>query len=126
MPKSYSVMPEYPAQIPKLLGHALAEYRRAAGLTQRVAGARVRLSQAKVSALEKDPTAASVRTIYRLLAAVDAEIVVRRRFPIDAVDPMVALANSAPAAPYFSRRRLTKKFSAARNTLKANSASVLP
>ncbi len=63
------------------LGHVLKGCRRQRGLTQRELGAKVGLLQKAVSALESDPSRASVERLFRLLSALELELVLRDKRP---------------------------------------------
>jgi HTH-type transcriptional regulator / antitoxin HipB len=72
-------MTEYSIKTPKQLGSVLAGYRKERNLTQRAAGEKVGLAQSVVSSLEKSPERAGLARIFKLLAALDLELVVRPR-----------------------------------------------
>jgi HTH-type transcriptional regulator / antitoxin HipB len=72
-------MNNYPIKTPIQLGAILEGFRKERGLTQNEVGAKIGLAQNVVSSLEKDPQRASLAQIFKLLAALDLEIVVRRR-----------------------------------------------
>jgi HTH-type transcriptional regulator / antitoxin HipB len=72
-------MKSYPIKTPQQLGAVLEGYRRSRGLTQKDAGSKVGLAQSVVSLLEKSPQRAGLSRIFKLLAALDLEIVVRPR-----------------------------------------------
>jgi HTH-type transcriptional regulator/antitoxin HipB len=61
------------------LGSVLQGWRRERGLTQKDAGSKVGLAQKAVSQIETDPGRAGLARIFKLLAALDLEIVVRPR-----------------------------------------------
>jgi HTH-type transcriptional regulator/antitoxin HipB len=69
----------YPIKTPQQLGAVLQGFRKQRGLTQaqvaRVSG----LLQSAVSELELDSSTASLNRIFKLLAALDLELVVRSR-----------------------------------------------
>ena len=61
------------------MGAVLQGYRKHKGLTQAEVGRAVGLPQSGVSELELDPSTASLNRIFKLLAALELELVVRRR-----------------------------------------------
>lgn len=72
-------MIDYSIKTPQQLGAILAGYRKQRGLTQQAAGQKVGLAQSVVSSLEKSPQRAGLARIFKLLAALDLELVVRSR-----------------------------------------------
>ena len=70
-------MTEYAIKTPQQLGAVLAGYRKQRSLTQQAAGEKVGLGQSVVSSLEKSPERAGLARIFKLLAALDLELVVR-------------------------------------------------
>jgi HTH-type transcriptional regulator/antitoxin HipB len=72
-------MTDYSIKTPRQLGAVLAGYRKQQGLTQRAAGDKVGLAQSVVSSLEQAPERAGLARIFKLLAALDLELVVRSR-----------------------------------------------
>ena len=72
-------MTDYPIKTPQQLGSVLAGQRKHQGLTQQVAGRKVGLPQSVVSLLEKSPERSGLGRIFKLLAALDLELVVRPR-----------------------------------------------
>jgi HTH-type transcriptional regulator / antitoxin HipB len=72
-------MKEHIARNEKQLGAILRRLRRQAGLSQLALGAHVHLRQATVSRLEAGAPAAQLNTLMAALAALDLELVVRRR-----------------------------------------------
>jgi DNA-binding XRE family transcriptional regulator len=77
----YSIhdMTEYPIKTPEQLGAVLRGYRKNQRLTQRDVGARVGLAQNAVSQLETEPGRAGLARVFKLLAALNLELVVRPR-----------------------------------------------
>jgi HTH-type transcriptional regulator/antitoxin HipB len=71
--------PEFIIKTPQQLGPVLQGYRKQRRLTQSQAGAKVGLAQNVVSAMEKDPQRAGLARVFKLLAALDLELVVRPR-----------------------------------------------
>jgi HTH-type transcriptional regulator / antitoxin HipB len=76
---SLSDMKDYAIKTPQQLGAVLEGYRKNCGLTQKAVGSKVGLAQSVVSLLEKTPQRAGLARIFKLLAALDLEIVVRPR-----------------------------------------------
>jgi HTH-type transcriptional regulator / antitoxin HipB len=72
-------MIDYPIKTPKQLGSVLQGYRRGRGLTQTDVGAKVGMAQKAVSKIELAPDRAGLNMIFKLLAALDLELVVRPR-----------------------------------------------
>ena len=72
-------MPEYTIKTPQQLGSVLRGYRRDRGLTQEEAGAKVGLAQNAVSQIEAAPGRVSLVRLFKLVAALDLELVVRPR-----------------------------------------------
>ncbi|MBX9585844.1 MAG: helix-turn-helix domain-containing protein [Gammaproteobacteria bacterium] len=65
------------------LGHALKRARRLRGLNQTDAGQPFNLSQRTVSTLEQGAPGTRLETLFRMLAALDLEIVVCTKPPRD-------------------------------------------
>jgi HTH-type transcriptional regulator/antitoxin HipB len=72
-------MDNYPIKTPQQLGSVLQGYRRERRLTQKDAGAKVGMTQKAVSKIELAPGRAGLCLIFKLLAALDLELVVRPR-----------------------------------------------
>lgn len=72
-------MTDYPVKTPQQLGSVLQGYRKDQGLTQKSAGAMVGLAQNAVSLIESNPGRAGFARVFKLLAALDLELVVRPR-----------------------------------------------
>lgn len=70
---------DHRAPTPQQLSAVLRGRRKALGLTQSDIGSKVGLLQKTVSALETDPAASSIASLYRLLAALDLELVLQPR-----------------------------------------------
>ena len=70
-------MKNYPIKTPGQLGLVLQGYRKAKGLTQKDVGSKVGLAQKAVSKIELGPERTGLNLIFKLLAALDLEIVVR-------------------------------------------------
>lgn len=69
----------YPIQTPQQLGAVLQGFRKQRGLTQAQVARKVGLLQSAVSELERDSSTASLNRIFKLLAALDLELVVQPR-----------------------------------------------
>jgi HTH-type transcriptional regulator/antitoxin HipB len=76
-------MTDYPARTPEALGAILRGCRREKRLTQEVVGKNAGLLQAAVSQIESRPGSSSLGRIYRVLSALDLELVVRSRRSAD-------------------------------------------
>ena len=72
-------MPEYPIKTPQQLGPILQGYRRERKLTQQAIGRSAGLAQNAISQIESDPGPASLARIFKVLASLDLELVVRQR-----------------------------------------------
>jgi len=72
-------MPIHAARTPQALGAILRGHRREKRLTQQVVGERAGLLQAAISQMESDPATSSLERIYRVLSALDLELVIRPR-----------------------------------------------
>ena len=72
-------MDDYPIKTPQQLGSVLQGYRRERGLTQKEVGAKVGMTQKAISKIELAPARAGLSLIFKLLAALDVELVVRPR-----------------------------------------------
>ena len=70
---------EYPAQTSDQLAQALRCQRIAKRLTQQRAGAGVGLLPKTVSALETAPHRSTIKSLFKLLSALDLELVLRAR-----------------------------------------------
>lgn len=68
---------EYVIRTPAQLGPILKSRRQQRGLTQSSAASTVGLKQTTVSAVESDASRSSVETLYKLLSALDLELVLR-------------------------------------------------
>ncbi|MCW5556572.1 MAG: helix-turn-helix domain-containing protein [Verrucomicrobiae bacterium] len=72
-------MTDFPAATPQQLGAILRGYRREKGLSQQRVGSAAGLPQGAISLIESDPGPASLVRIYRVLSALNLELVVRPR-----------------------------------------------
>jgi len=67
------------ARTPKQIGETIRRERRRLGLNQTTLGERTTLRQATISAVEAGEPGTQLRTLCDVLAALDLEIVIRRR-----------------------------------------------
>ena len=72
-------MKDYVVRTPQQLGPILQGYRKTRALTQAQVGQTIGLPQGEISKLELDPSSASLGRVFKLLAALDLELVVRPR-----------------------------------------------
>ena len=72
-------MKEFVIRTPRQLGPVLQGYRKTRGLTQASVGQTVGVPQGEISKLELDSSSTSLGRIFKLLAALDLELVVRAR-----------------------------------------------
>lgn len=70
---------DYVARTPKQLGQLLKSCRVQQERSQSAVGSKVGIKQSTVSVLEADASAARVATLYKLLSALDLELVIRDR-----------------------------------------------
>ena len=76
-------MNDYPIKTPQHLGAVLQGFRRERGLTQKEVGAKVGMTQKAVSKIELVPSRAGLNLIFKILAALDLELVLRPRGKAD-------------------------------------------
>lgn len=72
-------MVDYPLQTPGQLGAVLKGFRRERKLTQAAVGAAVGLPQNAISQIESAPDRSSLARVFKVLAALELEVVVRPR-----------------------------------------------
>ena len=72
-------MNDYSIKTPNQLGSVLQGYRKERGLTQKEVGAKVGMTQKAVSKIELAPSQTGLSLIFKVLAALDLEIVLRPR-----------------------------------------------
>lgn len=72
-------MKDYVIRTPQQLGPILRGYRKTRTLTQAQVGEAIGLPQSEISKLELDPSSASLGRVFKLLAALDLDLVVRPR-----------------------------------------------
>lgn len=70
---------DYVARTPKQLGQVLRGCRRQKRLSQTEAGDRVGLLAKTISALESNPERATIESLFKLLSALDLELLLRER-----------------------------------------------
>lgn len=70
---------DYPIKTPGQLGAVLKGFRRDRKLTQAAVGAAVGLPQNAISEIESAPDRTSVARVFKLLSALDLDLVVRPR-----------------------------------------------
>ena len=66
-------------QSPELLGKALKRYRKLKKLNQHQAGKEFLIDQTTISSIENGTAGTRIDTIFRLLAALDLEMVIRNK-----------------------------------------------
>lgn len=66
---------------PKSLGNALQRQRKAKRLSQKKAGATFRLEQSTISNIENGGPGTRIETLFRVLAALDLEMIIRDKKP---------------------------------------------
>lgn len=72
-------MKDYPVRTSQQLGAVLQGYRMEQELTQREIASRAGMVQSAISQIESDPSGSSLARVFRVLAALDLEVVVRQR-----------------------------------------------
>lgn len=70
---------DYIARTPEQLGQLLRSFRVEQKLSQQAAGSKVGLKQSTISVVESDAARTSVETLYKLLSALQLELVLRER-----------------------------------------------
>jgi len=68
---------DYPLLTPKQLAAHLRSLRRSRRLTQSALGSRLGLSQRRIATIEHDPEAVSLGQLMRILALLDARLILR-------------------------------------------------
>lgn len=68
---------DYPLLTPKQLAAYLRSLRRARRLTQAALGSKLGLSQRRIATIELEPDAVSIGQIMRILALLDARLIIR-------------------------------------------------
>jgi HTH-type transcriptional regulator/antitoxin HipB len=77
--KTGAALMEQIARTPKQIGAALRRRRRAAGFTQAALGAKTKLRQATISALENGEPGTRLGTLIDVMAALGLELAIRER-----------------------------------------------
>ena len=72
-------MKDYVIRTSRQLGPVLQGYRKTRALTQAQVGQAIGLPQGEISKLEGNPSSASLGRVFKLLAALELELVVRSR-----------------------------------------------
>lgn len=70
---------DQPVFSPKSLGSVIKRQRKAKKLTQQVAGAAFKLDQTTVSSIEQGAAGTRLETLFRMLAALDLEMVIKSK-----------------------------------------------
>jgi HTH-type transcriptional regulator/antitoxin HipB len=78
-PKSKPPKAEPVVRSPSQLGAALLRFRKLISWTQREAGERAGIKQAMVSLVESGSSGTKLATLFKLLAGLDLELIVRKR-----------------------------------------------
>jgi HTH-type transcriptional regulator / antitoxin HipB len=68
---------DYPLLTSKQLAAYLKSLRRSKRLTQSTLGSKLGLSQRRIATIEQDPDAVSIRQLMRILALLDARLILR-------------------------------------------------
>ena len=78
---------DYPIRFPDQIRHQLRALRKTKGLTQAQLGKLLGVGQVRIAEIEKNPAAVSVAQLFKLLAALDAHVVLRDSRPDNAASP---------------------------------------
>jgi HTH-type transcriptional regulator/antitoxin HipB len=78
---------DYPIRFPDQLRQQLRALRKSKGLTQTQLGKLVGVGQVRIAEIERDPSVVSVAQLFRLLAALDAHLVLRDSRQDEAAEP---------------------------------------
>lgn len=73
-------------QSPRLLGQAVKRYRRIKKLSQTDAGREFMVDQTTISSIENGASGTRIDTLFRLLAALDLEMVIRTKQPTSSIE----------------------------------------
>lgn len=71
---------------PKILGGLIKRQRKLKGLSQTEAGRAFRIEQSTMSQIENGTPGTRIETIFRVLAALDLELVIRSKEPFQTQD----------------------------------------
>ncbi len=74
---------DYPIRFPDQIRQQLRALRKTKGLTQAQLGKLLGIGQVRIAEIERDPSVVSVAQLFKLLAALDAHIVLRDSRPND-------------------------------------------
>jgi HTH-type transcriptional regulator/antitoxin HipB len=74
------------ARDPVYLGTALTRFRKSLSLSQQVLAERAGIKQSGVSSVESGALGTRLETVFKLLAALDLELVIRKRHKAPAAD----------------------------------------
>ena len=74
---------DYPIRSTLQLAGTLRGYRQKAGISQHDAGARVGMQQKTVSSLERLPDNSKISNLFKLLSALNLELIIRERDSAD-------------------------------------------
>jgi HTH-type transcriptional regulator/antitoxin HipB len=88
-------MPDYPVRTDQQMALLIKSFRKARGLTQADLAQAQGVTQQAASALERNPSAASVGRLLRTLSAMGVELVLREKDRESAAQPQV---NNNPAS----------------------------
>ncbi|KAF0844397.1 Xre family transcriptional regulator [Methylovorus glucosotrophus] len=72
-------MARHPVRTPQQLALVLQGYRRQAGLTQKEAATKVGMLPKTISLIENDADSSSIASLFKLLSALDLEIVLQAK-----------------------------------------------
>ena len=78
---------DYPIRFSDQIRQQLRALRKTKGLTQAQLGKLLGIGQVRIAEIERDPSVVSVAQLFKLLAALDAHIVLRDSRPDDASKP---------------------------------------
>ena len=78
---------DYPIRFSDQIRQQLRALRKTKGLTQAQLGKLLGIGQVRIAEIERDPSVVSVAQLFKLLAALDAHIVLRDSRPDDAFKP---------------------------------------
>ena len=78
---------DYPIRFPDQIRQQLRALRKTKGLTQAQLGKLLGIGQVRIAEIERDPSVVSVAQLFKLLATLDAHIVLRDSRPDDASKP---------------------------------------
>lgn len=91
---------DYALNFPQHLGLHLKSLRKAKGMSQAGLASLLQVTQSRIAAIEKDPSAVSVGQMMAILDLLGAQLVVRAQTP----PPEAALSGAAPQAGEFTSK----------------------